>query len=374
MPFINEKIEQMERERVEASRLADEDAGDSPSRPHALEPSTAGIDSRYQFDVDAIIASIRREILGQDDAVSSVERMLRIVRADISDPSRPLHTALFLGPTGVGKTELVRSLARALHGSAEAFCRVDMNTLSQEHYAAAITGAPPGYVGSKEGNTVLDQELIEGSLRKPGIVLFDELEKASDEVAEALLNVFDNGLLTVASGGKTYSFRNTLIFMTSNLGARRLQRAAERREKPWGKWFLPPPSREQEHRLAERELLARFSPEFVNRIDTISVFRWLDGETVDRLVDAELGRLNRRLAKHRVELQLDDAVRKRVVRSGYDRKFGARSMRRVFRHLIEAPLADFLLTEPHPSGSPRSLLAVLTGEELSFQQQESPPD
>lgn len=366
MPFINDRLEQTERERVEAARLADEDRGGAADAASPAEFAPVGIESRYHFDVDAIMASVRREILGQEEAVSALERILRIVRADISDPSRPLHTALFLGPTGVGKTEVVRSLARALHGGAEAFCRVDMNTLSQEHYAAAITGAPPGYVGSKEGITVLDQELIEGSLRKPGIVLFDELEKASDEVVEALLNVFDNGMLTVASGGRTYSFRNTLIFMTSNLGARRLQRAAERRERLPGKWFLPPRSSEREHRVAEEELLARFSPEFVNRIDTISVFQWLDGDTVDRLVDAELVRLNRRLAKHHVRLHLDESVRKRVIESGYDRKFGARSMRRAFRHLIEAPLANFLLTEPHPSGEPRSLLAITVGGEVAF--------
>ncbi|KTG16996.1 MULTISPECIES: AAA family ATPase [unclassified Guyparkeria] len=370
MPFINDRLEQTERERIEAARLADEDRGASAEIVGPTEVEPVGIESRYHFDVDAIMASVRREILGQEEALEALERMLRIVRADISDPSRPLHTALFLGPTGVGKTEVVRSLARALHGSAEAFCRVDMNTLSQEHYAAAITGAPPGYVGSKEGITVLDQELIEGSLRKPGIVLFDELEKASDEVVEALLNVFDNGMLTVASGGRTYSFRNTLIFMTSNLGARRLQRAAERRERPPGKWFLPPRSAEREHRIAEEELLARFAPEFVNRIDSISVFGWLDGDTVDRLVDAELVRLNRRLAKHRVRLHLDESVRKRVIQSGYDRKFGARSMRRAFRHLIEAPLANFLLTEPHPSGESRSLLAVMLGGEVVFRLRE----
>ncbi|MFP4295681.1 MAG: AAA family ATPase [Halothiobacillaceae bacterium] len=362
MPYVNDKLDAMARTRIEADRLAEVDG--QAVRPRAA--SVARLESRYQFDVEEIMTAVRSEIHGQDEALSSLERILRIVRADISDPVRPLHTALFLGPTGVGKTELVRSLARALHGSSEAFCRVDMNTLSQAHYSAAITGAPPGYVGSKEGVTVLDQELIEGTLHKPGIILFDELEKASDEVVEALLNVFDNGLLTVASGGRTYSFRNTLIFMTSNLGARRLQRAAERRARFPGRWFLPPFSRARRHRLAESELLSRFSPEFVNRIDTITVFGWLDGDTVDRLVTVELSRLNRRLARHQVQLVLDTEVRQRVLRAGYDRKFGARSMRRVFRHLIEAPLAAHLLSPEHVPGQVRTLQARATAEGVTF--------
>lgn len=364
MPFINDRLADTERRRIETERRID--AGRDRSGASTVVGDTEGIESRYRFDVDAIMAAIRREILGQDDAVAAVERMLRIVRADISDPHRPLHTALFLGPTGVGKTELVRSLARSLHGDAEAFCRVDMNTLSQEHYVAALTGAPPGYVGSKEGTTILNHELIEGSLRKPGIVLFDELEKASDEVTEALLNVFDNGLLTVASGERTYSFRNTLVFMTSNLGARRLQRDAERRQRFPGRWLLRGPQRERQYRLVERELLDRFAPEFVNRIDSISVFQWLDGDTLNELVDVELARLNRRLEKHRVELRLAQEVHRQVRQAGYDRKFGARAMRRAMRHIVEAPLAQYLLSTPDTNTEPRILEAMPGSDGVTF--------
>ena len=364
MPFINDRLADTERLRLETERRVE--AGRDRSGASIAVGAPAGIESRYRFDVDAIMAAIHREILGQDDALATVERMLRIVRADISDPHRPLHTALFLGPTGVGKTELVRALARSLHGDAEAFCRVDMNTLSQEHYAAALTGAPPGYVGSKEGTTLLDQERLEGSLRKPGIVLFDELEKASDEVVEALLNVFDNGLLTVASGERTYSFRNTLVFMTSNLGARRLQRDAERRQRFPGRWLLPGPQRERQYRLVERELLGRFAPEFVNRIDSISVFQWLDGDTLNELVDLELARLNRRLEKHRVELHLTEPVHRQVREAGYDRKFGARAMRRAMRHIVEAPLAEYLLTTPNPGAEPRTLEAMPGRDTVTF--------
>ncbi|WP_026331376.1 AAA family ATPase [Thioalkalivibrio sp. ALE11] len=364
MPFINDRLADTERRRMETERRID--AGRDRSGASVATGEGGGIESRYRFDVDAIMSAIRREILGQDDAVAAVERMLRIVRADISDPHRPLHTALFLGPTGVGKTEIVRALARALHGDAEAFCRVDMNTLSQEHYAAALTGAPPGYVGSKEGTTLLDQERIEGSLRKPGIVLFDELEKASDEVVGALLNVFDNGLLTTASGERTYSFRNTLVFMTSNLGARRLQKDAERRQGWLGRWWSRGPLRERQYRLVERELLGRFAPEFVNRIDSISVFQWLDGDTLNELVDLELARLNRRLEKHRVELRLTESVHRQVREAGYDRKFGARAMRRAMRHVVEAPLAEYLLITPNPDSEPRVLEAMPGRDTVSF--------
>jgi len=370
MPFLNDMLAENQRRALEKQRLSEADGVPAPVDAAAVADEER-IESRYRFDVDAIVASVRREIIGQDDAIESLERVLRIVRADISDPRRPLHTALLLGPTGVGKTEMIRALARSLHGDAEAFCRVDMNTLSQEHYAAALTGAPPGYVGSREGNTVLDQERIEGSLHKPGIVLFDEVEKASDEVTEVLLNVFDNGILVVASGHRTYSFRNTLIFMTSNLGARDLQAYEQRSSRiPW-RWLSGHRGRQPERvlRLVEKHLLRRFSHEFVNRIDTVTVFNWLGVDRVRQLVDLELERLNRRLARHRVVLELTEPVRERVARAGYDRKFGARALRRAMRHEVEAPLAYYLLTRHQPvpeRGEPVILEGALHRDGIQF--------
>ncbi|MCE8013441.1 ATP-dependent Clp protease ATP-binding subunit [Halomonas daqingensis] len=365
MPFLNEMLNESSRKRLEHERLAAENEG---AAVPAQSLGSAAIESRYRFDVDGIMAAVRSEILGQDEALAALERALRIVRADIADPRRPLHTALFLGPTGVGKTEMVRALARALHGDADAFCRIDMNTLAQEHYAAALTGAPPGYVGSKEGTTLFDQSLIEGSIGKPGIVLFDELEKASDEVVQALLNVFDNGRLTVASGERTYSFRNSLVFMTSNLGAKRIQ-AHERAKSRWPRRLLPPsPQRDRRvlTKLAEHELLRRFTPEFVNRIDTITVFNWLDKGILGALIDMEIQRINRRLAKHGVTLHLGPAVKQYIVRIGFDRKFGARSLRRVIRQHVEAPLAVFLLNELQRSDSPQKLEAYLEAVSVKF--------
>ncbi|MFB4203843.1 hypothetical protein KBTX_01385 [wastewater metagenome] len=356
MPFINDMLENSHREQAQRSALkAENAAGEDVVQAHLASQST--LESRFRFDVDTVMGTLQNEIIGQDDALRAVEDILKVVRADITDPRRPLFTALFLGPTGVGKTEVVRSLARSLHGDADAFCRVDMNTLSQEHYAAALTGAPPGYVGAKEGNTLLDQDRLEGDHGRPGIVLFDELEKASPEVLQALLNVFDNGLLTVASGERTYSFRNALVFMTSNLGAREIQRDEQRRQSGLRRWL--PSSTRRRHRRVEEivrdKLLRAFTPEFVNRIDNITVFNWIEPELVERLVALEVERLNRRLLKHRCRLEARPAVLSHVARAGFDRQFGARSLRRAVRHQIEVPFAEYLLNHHRPDEDARTL-------------------
>ncbi|EWH03741.1 ATPase AAA [Halomonas sp. BC04] len=344
MPFINDMLDNTDRQRMDKAAL---DSENSPEhdvlQSHLAHKSR--LESRFKFDVDVVLDALKKDILGQEKAIESVHDILKVVRADITDPRRPLFTALFLGPTGVGKTEVVRSLARSLHGDADAFCRVDMNTLSQEHYSAAITGAPPGYVGAKEGNTLFDQDKMEGSPGRPGIVLFDELEKASPEVLQALLNVFDNGMLTVASGERTYSFRNTLIFMTSNLGARDIQRYEQRQNGFIRRLF--PRSAKGRHKqvedIVQEKLLKSFSPEFVNRIDNITIFNWIEMELVGDLVKLEVQRLNRRLLKHQCRLTVSDEVIDYVSSTGFDRQFGARALRRAVRRVIEVPLAEYLL-------------------------------
>ena len=178
--------------------------------------------SRFRFDPDQAIELLKTRIIGQADMHDSIADMLHVVKADFGSGDRPLAVFLFVGSTGVGKTETVRVLAEAILGSADQMCRIDMNTLAQEHYTAALTGAPPGYVGSKENHTLFDFEKIEGSYSKPGIVLFDEIEKSSKEVARALLNVLDSGRLELSAGTKRLNFNNCLIFMTSNEGAREL--------------------------------------------------------------------------------------------------------------------------------------------------------
>lgn len=370
MPFVNDMMDDAARKRRDAEVLKAEtlSRGDVVSAHLA---SDRRLQSRFRFDVEVIRQNLEHEIIGQPEAIAGVLDMLSIVRADIADARRPLYTSLLLGPTGVGKTELVRCLARAMHGDADALCRVDMNTLAQEHYAAAITGAPPGYVGSKEGRTILDQEKIEGTSDFPGIVLFDELEKASPEVVLSLLNIFDNGLLTTASGERTYSFRNCIIFMTSNLGADELRREAEAENSLWRR--LRPGARrsrkERVQEIAKKALLGRFPPEFVNRIDQVEIFNWIEREDLNRLIDLEVEKLNRRIAKHNCRVELTDVLRNHIALEGFDRQFGARSLRRAVRRFVEVPFARHLLTlqsAAQVADQPRRFLAQLQGTQVGI--------
>lgn len=369
MPFLTDMLEQTQRKRALDGVLSVENrAPDGLVQAHLCVNSS--LESRYRFDIGVIMASLRSEILGQDAALQSVEDMLKVVRADITDPRRPLFTALFLGPTGVGKTEIVRALARALHGDADAFCRVDMNTLSQEHYAAALTGAPPGYVGAKEGTTLLDQEKLEGSVGRPGIMLFDELEKASPQVVQTLLNVLDNGMLTVASGERTYSFRNTLIFMTSNLAAHEIQRYDQRRT-GWRGLLRGATAASRQRAvdgLVRARLLKAFAPEFINRIDKVITFNWIEQGVAEQLAALEVKRLNRRLQKHGCTLEVTPPVLARVIANGFDRQFGARALRRSMRQHLEVPLAGYLIDHHARTAATANIvyLAVLEHGEVHF--------
>ncbi|MBE0454895.1 MAG: ATP-dependent Clp protease ATP-binding subunit [Roseovarius sp.] len=349
MPFLTDRLHDTARQQKLASALADENAPMTGTKPAGIDSINTGLKTRFTFDLAQIETELRAAIIGQDESLEQLLEILKVVRADIGDPRKPLATILFCGPTGVGKTETVRTLARALYGDADAFCRIDMNTLSQEHYAAALTGAPPGYVGSKEGTTILDQEKIEGTRNLPGLVLFDELEKASNEVVLALMNVFDNGLLTVASGERTYSFRNALVFMSSNLGARELMTLDENSGNLWQRIKTSGKSRrERAHDIVMTSLLNRFPPELVNRIDHVDTFNWISRDKMPALVDVEMSRLNRRLKKHDLSLSISTTLRDFLSVEGYDKRFGARGLRRAIRRNLEFPLAGFLLDGAAP--------------------------
>lgn len=313
----------------------------------AQRPVKTGLrQTRFTFDPDQIMQQLQGRIIGQQQALQSIAGLLQVVRADISPDNRPLGVCLLMGPTGVGKTETVRVLAELLHGNADGLCRIDMNTLSQEHYASALTGAPPGYVGSKEGHTLFDADKIQGSYSKPGIVLFDELEKASTEVIRSLLNVLDSGRLTLPAGNKTIDFRNSLIFLTSNLGAAELAQYQGRFRRGWRK--LLQPSQQAESRILEEALNKRFDPEFINRIDHILHYQRLPAGEAEQLLDLELNKLRRRLDKQQASLSVSGAAKDHLCRD-YDQRYGARDLARRVRQELAPALAKALLS--HPDGS-----------------------
>ncbi|HSC83212.1 MAG TPA: AAA family ATPase [Pseudomonas sp.] len=306
-------------------------------------PPAGKLQSRFVFEPAQVMTLLRARIVGQDAVLEQVEALLKVVKADIGERERPLAVNLFMGPTGVGKTEIVRLLAQAIHGRADAFCRIDMHTLAQEHYAAALTGAPPGYVGSKEGTTLFDIEAIQGSYSRPGIVLFDELEKASKEVVRSLLGILENGQLTLAGGSKTIDFRNSLIFMTSNIGAQDARRYRERFQRGWRRWLGLVPQGEQA--LLEQALHGHFEPEFLNRIDRILGFARIDGEWLGALLEIELGKLNQRLGKQGRALLLDESAIDFLCRE-HDPRYGARALARRVRTELEPAIAECLLGDP----------------------------
>ena len=326
MPFINERLE-ANRESIEKNRAA--------SGPVRV--------SRFRFEPEAVMARLRENIVGQDEALAAMESMLVRVKADIGEENRPLAVHLFLGPTGVGKTETVRLIAEAIHGNRDGLCRIDMNTLAQEHYAAALTGAPPGYVGSKEGHSLFDADQVQGSFSKPGVVLFDEIEKASPEVVRTLLNVLDTGRLKFPSGNREIDFRNALIFLTSNAGATEADNHRRRFEHGWRRWLGLKPG--PEDRFREDALRRHFDPEFLNRIDGIHSFNRLGSDWLDDLLNIELVALNRRLERKGAAITVNQTLRKSLCQD-FDERYGARDLRRSVRRQLEPALAHALMSYP----------------------------
>ncbi len=300
---------------------------------------------RFHFEPQAVMELLRERIIGQDAVLDEIEKMLHVVKADFSSPDRPLSVTLMLGPTGVGKTETVRLISEAIYGRPDAFCRIDMNTLAQEHYAAALTGAPPGYVGSKEGHSLFDETAIAGSHTRPGIMLFDELEKASTEVIRGLMNVLDTGRLTLTAGTKSIDFRNCMIFMTSNVGAQAAQQYLEKLS------FLPEKlqhvclKKVPTQRIIEKVMQRKFDPEFLNRIDRSLHYQAVQHDALPRLVEIELAKLNQRLQHQQRSVNLTAAA-KAYFYQDHDIRYGARHLGRKLRTELEPMLAIYFLNQP----------------------------
>jgi ATP-dependent Clp protease ATP-binding subunit ClpB len=285
-----------------------------------------------------------RRVVGQDEALRAVANAVRRARSGLADPNRPIGSFLFLGPTGVGKTELARALAEFLFDDERAMIRIDMSEYMEKHTVARLIGAPPGYVGYDEGG-----QLTEAVRRRPySVVLFDEIEKAHGDVFNVLLQLLDDGRLTDGHG-RTVDFRNTVVIMTSNLGSH-IFRDYEQPEKV--------------RSLLMQELRNTLRPEFLNRIDEVVIFAPLGREALDRIVDIQLGHLRNRLAARRIELTVTDAARALLGREGYDPTFGARPLKRTIQRLVQDPLSLKLLQREFADGD--SLTADAEGDAIVF--------
>ncbi|MGA4643114.1 ATP-dependent chaperone ClpB [Limisphaera sp. 4302-co] len=271
---------------------------------------------------------LHRRVIGQDEAVQAVADAVIRARSGLKDPKRPIGSFIFLGPTGVGKTELARALAEALFDSEDNMIRIDMSEYMEKHAVARLIGAPPGYVGYEEGG-----QLTEAVRRKPySVVLFDEIEKAHPDVFNVLLQILDDGRLT-DSHGRTVDFKNTIIIMTSNIGSPYLiENASETGEIAEGV-----------RRKVMAELRAHFRPEFLNRVDEIVLFKPLTLSEIKRIVELQLELLRQRLAERHIRLELTEAAREHIARAGYDPVYGARPLKRYLQRHIETVLARKVL-------------------------------
>jgi ATP-dependent Clp protease ATP-binding subunit ClpB len=291
---------------------------------------------------------LRTRVIGQDDALSAVSAAVRRARAGLQDPNRPIGSFIFLGPTGVGKTETARALANFLFDDENAMVRVDMSEFGEKHSVSRLIGAPPGYVGYEEGG-----HLTEAVRRRPySVVLFDEIEKAHPDVFNVFLQILDDGRLTDGQG-RTVDFRNTVLIMTSNIGSQHIAELGEE---------------ERETMLARVDdaLRSHFKPEFLNRVDETIVFHQLGREETRRIVDIQLARVRNLLAERRIEIELSDAAKDLLAEKGYDPHYGARPLKRAIQRLIQDPLAMRILEGDFPEGSKVSVDVRLSGDALEF--------
>ena len=278
---------------------------------------------------------LKSTVIGQDEAVVAISKALRRSRADLKDPRRPIGSFLFLGPTGVGKTYLARNLANFMFGDPDSLIQIDMSEYMEKFSASRLIGSPPGYVGYEEGG-----QLSEAVRRRPySVILFDEVEKAHPDVMNLLLQILEEGMIT-DSFGRKIDFRNTIIILTSNVGAESIKR-----QTTLGFNAMAESEADFESMKAKIDSVAKkhFRPEFLNRLDELVVFRMLEKDSLDRIVDLEVAKLVKRLAEKEIELVLESSARDLIVTEGYDPDYGARPMRRAVEQLLEDPLAEAIL-------------------------------
>jgi ATP-dependent Clp protease ATP-binding subunit ClpC len=294
-------------------------------------------------------------IVGQDHAISAIAKAIRRSRAGVKDPRRPIGSFIFLGPTGVGKTELARVLAKFLFGSEDALIRLDMSEYMEKFNVSRLVGAPPGYVGYEEGG-----QLTERIRRKPySVVLFDEIEKAHPDVFNILLQILEDGQLTDSLGRKV-SFKNAVIIMTSNIATAEIKKAASL-------GFHISTELETYEKIKDKllqEVKRVFRPEFLNRVDEIIVFKSLDRTQMEKIVDIQLREITERITDRKLILQIEKSARELLIEQGFDPEFGARPIKRAIRRLLEDPLSEELLRNAYPPGT--IIRVVRDNESLKF--------
>jgi len=310
--------------------------------------------------------SIHERIVGQEEAVSAVAKAVRRARTGLKDPRRPIGSFIFLGPTGVGKTELARALAEFLFGDENALIRIDMSEYSERHTISRLVGSPPGYVGYEEGG-----QLTEQVRRRPfSVILFDEIEKAHPEIFNVLLQILDDGRLTDAQG-RAVDFKNAVIIMTSNVGAPLLEKEVAIGFKPTRDEQTAMDSayiRMKEH--ITEELRRTFRPEFLNRIDEVIIFRPLSGDQIKAVVNILIARVQRELRGQGMELELTDSAKDLLAKEGFDPNFGARPLRRTIQRLIEDQLSDELLRGNFSAGD--TVVVDARDERVVFERKRQP--
>ena len=283
--------------------------------------------------------TLHKRVVGQNEAIESVAKAIRRGRVGLKDPKRPIGSFLFLGPTGVGKTELSKALAESLFGNEDAMIRIDMSEYMEGHSVSKLIGSPPGYVGFEEGG-----QLTEKIRRKPySVILFDEIEKAHPDVMNMLLQILEDGRLT-DSQGRTVNFKNAVIIMTSNVGARVIT------DKKSLGFMLNSDKKEEarkEYENTKKEVMAElkkeFRPEFINRIDEIIVFHKLEDEEIKQIINIMLQEVENRLKDQSIEVEIDDSIKELIAKKGIDKAFGARPLRRSIQSLVEDKIAEAIL-------------------------------
>ncbi len=361
------RLIEVEKELAEATRRLEGESSESALlRGEITEEDIAAVVAKWtgipvsrmlEGEIEKLVRmeeSLRRRVIGQDEAVALTANAVRRSRAGLSDPKRPIGTFIFLGPTGVGKTELARALAQFLFNDEQAMARIDMSEYMEKHAAARMIGAPPGYVGYEEGG-----QLTEHVRRKPySVVLLDEIEKAHPDVFNVLLQALDDGRLTDGKG-RTVNFNNTVIVMTSNIGSREIQRSGS-----IGFSLTHDQSGGMRRKLLD-ELERSFRPEFLNRIDDIIVFNKLSREHLGAIVDLQLAAVERLLAEKHIRLEVSAAAKELLTAAGHDEQFGARPLKRAIQRLIQDPLALQLLDGAFGEGD--TVRAEREGDKLRFE-------